>query len=220
MFLTYLAKDPHFFVYIVVTMVFSTVLHELAHGWAAIWQGDRTPIERGHMTADPRVHMGTLSLLMLVTVGISFGAMPVDPRRFRHRHGFAFVAAAGPSMNLLLAFVALTGLGIWSLAVADGAPISLEGDNLRGFLWTFGYCNIALCAFNLIPIPPLDGSTVLASVSGGYRRFIEGVRSPVVFLVAFMVVFTVLGSQGLHIYRLGASAAERYLQWLYSFAGR
>ena len=72
---------------VVVTVIISIVLHELAHGWAAIWQGDDTPRQMGHMTADPMVHMGGFSLLMLALVGIAFGAMPVNPRNFRSRYG-------------------------------------------------------------------------------------------------------------------------------------
>ena len=64
-----------FFGCVVVTVVISIVLHELAHGWAAIWQGDDTPRIAGHMTPDPMVHMGGMSLLMLVLVGFAFGAI-------------------------------------------------------------------------------------------------------------------------------------------------
>ena len=88
---------------VVVTVIISIVLHELAHGWAAIWQGDDTPKMAGHMTADPMVHMGGMSLLMLALVGMAFGAMPVNPRNFRSRFGDALVSAAGPAMNFLLA---------------------------------------------------------------------------------------------------------------------
>jgi len=215
MFITNITKDPQFFIYAIVTMVFSVVLHELAHGWAAIWQGDRTPIEQGHMTIDPRVHMGMVSLLMLVFVGICFGAMPVNPTRFKSRHSHMIVAAAGPLMNLLLAFLALTGLAIWD-NIAGVDPTDNIGDNLRQFFWLFGYANVALCIFNLIPIPPLDGSTVLAGMHKGYRRLIAQVRDPRIFLVAFVVLFVLLNSKG-GIFKMGANLANYYLQWLHSF---
>ena len=70
LFLSKLDTDPHFFVYAIVTVIFSIVLHELAHGWAAIKQGDRTPVVQGHMTANPVVHMGVLSFVMLLVMGI------------------------------------------------------------------------------------------------------------------------------------------------------
>ena len=61
-------------------------------------------------------------------------------------------------------------------------------SNLQDFLWVFGYCNIALCVFNLIPIPPLDGSSILANLSKGYARMIERVRDPRVFMFGLNTV--------------------------------
>jgi Zn-dependent protease len=220
MFLTKLVEDPHLFVYFVVTMVLSVVLHELAHGWAAIWQGDRTPIELGHMTLDPRVHMGWASLAMLCCLGTCFGAMPVDPTRFRHRRSFVLVAAAGPLMNLLLALLALTSLAVWKLAATDGVPGSLASKNLQTFVWTFGYCNVALCLFNLIPIPPLDGSTVLAGLHRGYARLIESVGNPAVFLIPFLLVLAALGSHEHGLFASSARLADEYLKLVYTMAGR
>ena len=73
------------------------------------------------MTADPMVHMGGFSILMLVLVGMAFGLMPVNPRNFRSRYGDALVSAAGPAMNFLLAFIALTALVVWVKASGDAA---------------------------------------------------------------------------------------------------
>ena len=86
------------------------MLHELAHGWAAIWLGDQTPVRQGRMTGNPLVHMGPWSLLMLAVAGIAWGQMPIDRTRLRGRHGEAIVAAAGPAMNVLLALAALSTL--------------------------------------------------------------------------------------------------------------
>ena len=129
-----------FFGCVVITVIISIVLHELAHGWAAIWQGDDTPRLQGHMTADPMVHMGGMSLLMLVLVGFAFGAMPVNPHNFRSKYGDALVSAAGPAMNFLLALVSLIALGLWlkmgGLA-AEGFARSLQpgsGTNIHDSL--------------------------------------------------------------------------------------
>ncbi|MBT5381502.1 MAG: site-2 protease family protein, partial [Phycisphaerae bacterium] len=85
-------------------VLLSITLHELAHGWAAIWEGDKTPIETGHMSANPVVHMGRFSLIVFALIGFAWGLMPVRPWRFRHgRLGEAIVAIAGPAMNLALA---------------------------------------------------------------------------------------------------------------------
>jgi len=177
-----------FFGCVVVTVVVSIVLHELAHGWAAIWQGDDTPRHAGHMTPDPMVHMGGFSLLMLVLVGMAFGAMPVNPNNFRSRYGDAIVSAAGPAMNFLLAFVALTVLALW-IRVAGSAEDEIM-KNAQLFLQIFGSTNIALGIFNLLPVPPLDGSTILGNFVPAYRRWLESLGNPMWMLfIVFIVIW-------------------------------
>ena len=185
------AFDPEtqlYFGCVVVTVIISIVLHELAHGWAAIWQGDDTPKIAGHMTPDPMVHMGGMSLLMLALVGMAFGAMPVNPRNFRSRYGDALVSAAGPAMNFLLAFAALTALAVWMRL----GGIAAEGPAHNGqyLLRIFGVTNIALGIFNLIPVPPLDGSTVLGNFVPAYRRWLESLGNPTwMFFILFIVLW-------------------------------
>ena len=79
MFLQYLSTHPQLYFAVIIVVVISICLHELAHGFAAIALGDRTPEETGHITMNPLVHMGGFSLMMLAIAGISWGAMPVDP---------------------------------------------------------------------------------------------------------------------------------------------
>ena len=81
---------------------FSITLHELGHGWAAMRVGDQTPRLTGHMTWNPIVHMGPVSLVLFALLGLCWGAMPVDPSRFRGKHADAKVAFAGPMMNFSL----------------------------------------------------------------------------------------------------------------------
>jgi Zn-dependent protease len=149
-------------------VIASITLHELAHGWAAIWEGDDTPRSTGHMTANPVVHMGLPSLIAFLFIGIAWGMMPVNPYRFRHgKWGRIFVSFAGPAMNLLLAFVVLTILGF----IID--PMT-EQTHLETFLLTGGFLNLILFALNMLPVPPLDGSNILANLSttvaGWYRH--------------------------------------------------
>ncbi len=177
-----------FFGCVVITVVISIVLHELAHGWAAIWQGDDTPRQMGHMTGDPMVHMGGFSLLMLVLVGMAFGLMPVNPRNFRSRYGDALVSAAGPAMNFLLALVALTVLAVW--VKISGSAIEGPSKNGQLFLQIFGTTNIALGIFNLLPVPPLDGSTVLGNFVPAYRRWLDSLGNPTWMLfIVFMILW-------------------------------
>lgn len=103
-----LFDNPVTYTSIVVIVIASVVLHELAHGFAAIQQGDRTPVTSGHMTLDPVVHMGQASLIMLCVVGLAWGQMPVRPAHFRNRKwGEAIVSGAGPATNLALALLAI-----------------------------------------------------------------------------------------------------------------
>ena len=145
-------------------VLFSITLHELGHGWAALRQGDRTPEMTGHMTWNPWVHMGPVSLLMFAIIGIAWGLMPVDPSRFKDgRIGRAKVAAAGPAVNFGLALVCSVLLGV--VLAAGGSDPSDFLDNVATFLFVGGFLNVALGIFNLIPAPPLDGASILGGLS-------------------------------------------------------
>ncbi len=83
MFIQTLITEPIHFFRIVVIVIFSITFHELAHGWAAMSQGDNTPQQTGHLTLNPVVHMGKESLIFLCLMGIAWGQMPVNPSKFR-----------------------------------------------------------------------------------------------------------------------------------------
>lgn len=170
-------------------VIFSICLHELAHGWTAIAQGDDTPVALGHMTMNPLVHMGPISLLVFALIGIAWGQMPVTPSRFvEGRLGEAKVAAAGPAMNLLLALAALTALGTLD-ALAGPRNSAAIVTHARTFLIAGGVLNLALMFLNLLPLLPLDGSSVLAGLSPAAARFYarEGVDRAC--LLGLVVVF-------------------------------
>ena len=187
LFIELLSEDPVRFFSAVIAVVISVVLHELGHGFAAIWQGDDTPRVTGHMTLNPMVHMGGFSLVLLAVAGIAFGAMPVNPSRFRSRYGNALVAAAGPAVHLLLPLVGLTGFALW---LKFGGPIGSETSlNLVQFLWIFGMINLVLCVFNMLPMPPLDGATVLADFSPAFRRMKSNPDNQPFFTGGFLLLF-------------------------------
>jgi Zn-dependent protease len=205
-----LKTDPVFVVSVIASVVISICLHELAHGWAAIWQGDRTPIEKGHMTVNPLVHMGGFSLLLLVMVGIAYGAMPINPRRFRSRFGEALVSAAGPAMNGLLAVLGLTLLGLWMRAAPAETAMVV---NARNALWYFGLVNLALMLFNLLPVPPLDGAHILSNLSPAYRAWIDQL-SPGTTVLVLVAIFAGLSFADLGIFDMLANAGNWYLALL------
>lgn len=169
-------------------VIFSICLHELAHGWAAIWQGDNTPREMGHMTMNPMVHMGPWSLLVFALIGIAWGLMPVNPARFRSgRMGRVYVAAAGPAMNVGLAIVALTGAAIWAAVATDGR-LNLD-DDVTIFLFTGGWLNLLLAVFNLLPVPPLDGSRILGGLSLRFYQLFEHPQAQIFGLFFMLAIF-------------------------------
>lgn len=177
----------------VVWVIGSIVLHELAHGWAAIWRGDRTPIELGHMTWNPLVHMGPMSLIVFALVGIAWGMMPVNPSRFRGRYDDALVSAAGPAMNLALAAFALVATVVW-VGAAGGYWFGTSVDatlyqNMKTFFMAGVMLNLVLAMFNLLPVPPLDGSRILATFHPPYGRVFESEQGQVLGLFLFLGVF-------------------------------
>lgn len=190
-----MASDPAMLVSWVVWVIASIVLHELAHGWAAIKLGDRTPIETGHMTWNPLVHMGGMSLLMFALVGIAWGMMPINPARLRGRHAEAIVAAAGPGMNVLLAGAAILLGGLWiAFAQSAGEPMY---SNVVTFFYCGAFLNLILAAFNLLPVPPLDGGRILASFSSAVRRWM---MDPQKMMITMLVVLALIFSLGHRIW--------------------
>jgi Zn-dependent protease len=168
-------------------VILSITLHELAHGWAAIWQGDDTPRRLHRMTANPMVHMGGMSLIVFLLIGIAWGVMPVDPSRFRwRRRGRVFVAAAGPAMNLVLAFSCLSLLVAW-LAVGPTETAAYRG--VAVFLFTGGSLNIVLAFLNLLPVPPLDGSTILGGLSWRAYQLYQNPQAVMFGMFILLVIF-------------------------------
>lgn len=158
MFIQTLITEPLLFFRIVLIVIVSITLHELAHGWAAVSQGDNTPKKNGHLTLNPVVHMGTESLIFLCLTGIAWGQMPVNPSNFRSaKLGNIIVSAAGPLSNLALGLVFI---GLLKLLVNPDIPetVSLE------FLYLAARINLSLFLFNLLPIPPLDGFHVFSEI--------------------------------------------------------
>ncbi|MEM9949802.1 MAG: site-2 protease family protein [Cyanobacteria bacterium P01_D01_bin.36] len=146
-----LFSDPIYFFRFAVIIIISITLHELGHGFAAIYQGDDTPIRAGHMTPNPVVHMGWPSLIFLCLIGMAWGQMPVNPSRFRNqRWGNILVSAAGPLTNLAIATVCIIIINLTKPSIVANF-LSLE------FFWLAAYINFGLCIFNFLPIPPLDG---------------------------------------------------------------
>ena len=172
-------------------VVASIVLHELAHGWAAIRRGDDTPSHTGHMTWNPVVHLGGWSLLMLALFGFCWGAMPMNPSRLRGRYAESYVALAGPLCNLAqFAILSLLAIG-WNFA-STGVPEPLR-SNTAAFLFVGCMINLMGFMFNLMPVPPLDGSRVMADINRPYRDLMRSESGAVISMIAFPLMFLVVG---------------------------
>ncbi len=152
-------------------LLFSMVAHEYAHGYAALRQGDSTAADLGRLTWNPLKHIDPfltviLPVVMFTTLGVAFGGakpVPVDPRRYaNYRRGDIIVSLAGVTVNAILAVV-LTGVAVGTGLLARVLPAA-AGTFLAVLqvMATFGITiNLLLAIFNLLPIPPLDGSHVV-----------------------------------------------------------
>ncbi len=189
----YWSINPMLAVAWVLWVIVSVVLHELGHGLAAIRRGDDTPRLTGHMTWNPMVHMGGWSLIMFALFGFTWGMMPVDPSRFRGRYADAYVAFAGPMVNLAL-FALCTVLAVLWIVFAKGVPDPLN-SNMRILLTVGVFINIVLFLFNLLPVPPLDGWRILSNFSRPYARLWQGENGAVIGMIAFALVFFVIGGR-------------------------
>lgn len=187
-------------VIVLVVVLCSMVLHELAHGVVAYWLGDNTAKEEGRLTLNPAKHLDpVLSILVPVMLYLSgapiFGGakpVPVDSRNLRHGvWGMALVAIAGPLMNFVLAFlVAVVGRLVGVLIFKDGGLMYVN-DFWGELLVNMVYVNLGFGIFNLIPIPPLDGSRVLyALMPDEVRMMMEKMeRWGIVIVMVLVIVF-------------------------------
>ena len=147
----------------VVAVLLCLTVHETCHGLAAYVLGDPTAKSRHRLSLNPLRHIDWLGLAMMFFVGFGWAkAVPVDPRYFKKpKEGMALTALAGPVSNFLLAVIALSG----SKVIYLYASYSVWMELLFNFLlYTVAPLSIGLGLFNLLPIPPLDGSKVLGAV--------------------------------------------------------
>jgi len=165
-FINYLWEDPQFFFMWLLIVVFAICCHEYMHARVALWQGDSTAADQGHLTLNPLRQMGPISLVMLAIMGIAWGQVPVNPNRMRHKYSDALVSFAGPATNLVLGvifcFAAALVIIIWGVE----APTSSGGGISNNAVTLFSrgaMLNFVLFIFNLFPIPGFDGWHILSS---------------------------------------------------------
>lgn len=171
------------FVLLAVTLVLAIGLHEYAHALAADLQGDRLPRAMGRLTLNPVRHLDPLGTILIFIAGFGWG----KPVEFRpealssRRFGAALVALAGPSMNV---FLAIVGAFTYRLVLPANPP-----DFLEAFLGEFVFINVVLAVFNLLPVPPLDGSRLLTIFLPPSRQNIIFFLDRFGFLILIAIVF-------------------------------
>lgn len=147
-----------------ICVTLALICHEVAHGLVANWLGDPTAKQQGRLSLNPLMHLEPVGFLMMMMVGYGWARpVPVNPRRLRKpRRDMALVAFAGPAMNLLLALIAgvlVCGLNAFLLRQEFIFALGVTSD----MLFIFMHLNIGLALFNLIPLPPMDGSNILVA---------------------------------------------------------
>lgn len=142
-------------VFFLIAILAALTVHEFAHAWVANYLGDPTPKKAGRVTLNPVAHLDPLGTIMLMLVRFGWGKpVPINPNNFKNpRLGSALTALAGPVSNFLFASLIAFIYKISGLNMGSGAGL---------FLWYIIWFNLVLMVFNLIPIPPLDGSKFFA----------------------------------------------------------
>lgn len=190
--------SPVITVFQIIVLVFSAVVHEVSHGLMAERLGDATARNAGRLTLNPLKHLDLYGSFILPLLLILSGSpvvlgwakpIPYDPRNLKNpRKGAALIALAGPLSNIAVAV--LLGLMYRVLAIANVSNVSVLLLTQVAI-----YINIALAFFNLIPIPPLDGSKLLYPVFPGMRpeilRFLER------YGILLVLVFLLFGGDGI-----------------------
>lgn len=203
-----------------VVFLFSISCHEAAHAWAGLKGGDTTAFDAGQVTLDPIPHirrepigMVVLPLITTVTMGwpLGFASAPYDPLwAQRHPHRSAWMSLAGPGANLLLTVCAGILINVGLFAGVFEAPQSIgfadvtvgaagAGDFWRVMAYLIGSVfalNLLLAVFNMLPLPPLDGSTAVAlllpeDIAPRYHGFLNS--NPLFSLVGIFIAWQVFG---------------------------
>lgn len=202
------------FLYTLPALLISLSIHEFAHAWVAYKQGDYTQKIRGRLTLDPFKHIDPIGFLCIVLCGVGWGKpVMVDDRNFKNsRRGTMLTALAGPVSNLLLAVLLTIVLKVLIMCGVFGNLVANSVGNifLQMFLYTIEF-NIVFGIFNLIPLPPLDGSKVLAYFLPRSLRGIMYTLERYSFIIILIIFCTNITS---YIISPAYNAILKLLEWI------
>jgi Zn-dependent protease len=179
-FIKLLLSDPFVCALLIVSLLFSIIIHEVAHGWVADKLGDSTARWLGRLSLNPAKHLEPIGTLMLFAFGFGWAKpVPVNFNNLRDpRKGLILVSAAGIVANIFMAFLA--HLLVRLINPSPGFVI---------FLDYLAYINIMLAAFNLIPIPPLDGAKILMGFSSSQFQYTLMRLEPYGFFIIIALLY-------------------------------
>ncbi len=195
------------FLFLLPCILIALPVHEVAHGYVAYRLGDPTARNFGRLSLNPLKHFDLLGVICMLFVGFGWARpVPVNTRHFKKpRRDMALVALAGPASNLILGFV---GLLLYCIVAAvfsridtmQAFSVSLVNSALE-FLYVFATLNVSLAVFNLLPIPPLDGSRLLMIFLPPKAHMWVVRHERYITLVIFLLLFTNILSVPLYLLR-------------------
>jgi Zn-dependent protease len=179
---------PALVISFVITALLAFAYHEFAHAIVADRLGDPTPRSYGRISLNPLVHLDRVGTILLLLFGFGWASTPVSPNRLRGnpRTSMAIVAVAGPAANLLMAII--FGLPIF-LGLVEQGSIGTILPTPFGLLFMGVQINILLMVFNLLPIPPLDGFTILLGLLPAELAYQLAPLRQYGFLLLMVVIF-------------------------------
>lgn len=177
-------------IYTAPAVLIAISLHEFAHGYMSYKLGDLTPKLDGRLTLNPFKHLDMWGTLCLLFFHVGWAKpIRVNTRNYKNRkRDMILVAAAGPVMNFILAFIFMLFYGLFYKYGSSG----LISGYLQSLCYYTAVLNVGLGVFNLIPIPPLDGSNILAELTPGIERFYWRIRRYSVLILAGLLCVGVL----------------------------
>ena len=208
--------NPLEIIQFLVILFLSISFHEAAHAWMAYRCGDDTAKLLGRLTLNPAAHIDPMGTLLMPLMMILFNIpligwgkpCPVNPHKFHnYMKGEILVSLAGPASNIVLVILGSLALRLLIALAKSGTNVSV----LIGFFGSFVGLNIVLCIFNLVPIPPLDGSHVLRLMLGpnARRKYDMLFRGPIGMIVLLLMVSSGILSP---FFRFGWNVVEWILQ--------
>ncbi len=184
------------YLYIIPAALIAIVCHELSHGLFSYLLGDPTPKEQGRLSLNPAKHLDLFGTLCLIFFGFGWAKpVRVDPRYYKNpKWGMALVALGGPLANFIIALIS----GLTVTLIQNYAPYTEFYNILFNFFLYLMIINIGLGTFNLIPIPPLDGSKIIGAIlpDNAYVQYMKYQKYGMIFIIGLLILLDVLEAMG------------------------